>query len=239
MYSREERFKRTENLIGKEALEALNSSRVAVFGLGGVGGYAVEALVRAGIGELVLIDSDDVEVSNLNRQIIATLHTIGMRKTEAARKRAESINPEIKIVELPLFITEENVEKILFETKPDYIIDAIDTVPSKTALILAAHKLNIPIVSSMGTGNKLDASLFKIVDISKTDTCPLAKVIRKNLRESGVLHTDVLYSSEKPITPKNAEINKGRTTPASISFVPSVAGLLLGGYVVKKLAGIS
>lgn len=238
MYSREEIFKRTENLIGKEALDALASSRVAVFGLGGVGGYAVEALVRAGVGELVLVDSDVVDVSNLNRQIIATVDTVGMKKTAAARKRAESINPEIKTVELPIFISAENVESILAETKPDYIIDAIDTVPSKTALILSAHKLNIPIVSSMGTGNKLDASLFKIADISKTDTCPLAKVIRKNLRENGVLHTEALYSSEKPIAQKSEAESGAKRTPASISFVPSVAGLMLGGHVIKRLVGI-
>ena len=239
MYSREKRFERTESLIGKEALSRLLSSRVAVFGLGGVGGYSLEALVRAGIGELVLVDSDKVDVSNMNRQIIATEDTVGMKKTEAARRRAESINPDIKITDLSLFVSEENVEEILKEAKPDYIIDAIDTVPSKTALIVAAHKLNIPIISSMGTGNKLEPSLFKIVDISKTDTCPLAKAMRKALREKGIAHTDVLYSSEKPIESQNCEIKEGRRTPASISFVPSVAGLLLGGYVIKKLAGIS
>jgi hypothetical protein len=158
-----------------------------------------------------------------------------MKKTEAARKRAESINPDIKITEFSIFVSEENVEDILKETKPDYIIDAIDTVPSKTALIIAAHKLNIPIVSSMGTGNKLDPSLFRIVDISKTDTCPLAKAMRKMLREKGIAHTDVLYSSEKPIEPQNNDLKDGRRTPASISFVPSVAGLLLGGHVIRRL----
>ncbi len=235
MYSREERFERTANLIGEKSLGVLEKSRVAVFGLGGVGGYAVEALVRSGIGELVLIDFDTVSVSNLNRQIIATEKTIGMKKTEATSARALSINPEIKITQIFEFVSEENIERILRETKPHYIIDAIDTVSSKTELIVKACELNIPIISSMGTGNKLDASTFRITDISKTDTCPLARVMRKKLKERGVEHIDVIYSNEKPIRHQTQKEENGRHIPASISFVPSVAGLMLGGHVIKRL----
>ena len=237
MYSSEERFDRTINIIGKEAFLRLQNASVAVFGLGGVGGYAAEALVRSGAGTLLLIDFDTVSVSNINRQIIATEETIGQKKTEVFAKRARSINPDIEIKEICEFVNAENIDVILRQNKIDYIIDAIDTVASKTALISCAHELNIPIVSSMGTGNKLDPTLFRITDISKTDTCPLARVMRKKLHDIGILHTDVLYSPEKPVSFVASEEN-GRHVPASVAFVPSVAGLIIGGYVVKKIAGI-
>ena len=237
MYSSKERFDRTINLIGEEAFSRLQNSTVAVFGLGGVGGYAAEALARSGIGALVLVDFDTVSVSNINRQIIATDETVGQKKTEAFAKRAREINPNLQIKEITEFISAENIEDILRQSKIDYVVDAIDTVSSKTALISCAHALNIPIISSMGTGNKLDPTLFRITDISKTDTCPLARVMRKKLREIGIFHTDVLYSTEKPVslTPNEQD---GRQIPASVAFVPSVAGLIIGGYVVKKIARI-
>ena len=237
MYSSEERFDRTINLIGREAFSRLQNSTVAIFGLGGVGGYAAEALVRSGIGGLVLVDFDTVSVSNINRQIIAAEETVGQKKTEAFAKRAKSINPDVQIKEITEFINAENIEDIFRQNKIDYVVDAIDTVSSKTALISCAHALGIPIISSMGTGNKLDPTLFKITDISKTDTCPLARVMRKKLREIGIFHTDVLYSPEKPVSMAISDEN-GRHIPASIAFVPSVAGLIIGGYVVKKIARI-
>ena len=215
----------------------MQNSRVAVFGLGGVGGYAAEALARSGVGGLLLVDFDTVSVSNINRQIIATGETVGQKKTEAFAKRAKMINHEIDIKQICEFVDGKNIEDILRQNEIDYIIDAIDTVSSKTALISCAHELNIPIVSSMGTGNKLDPTLFKITDISKTDTCPLARVMRKKLHDIGIFHTDVLYSPEKPVSVAVSAEN-GRHIPASIAFVPSVAGLILGGYVVKKIAGI-
>ena len=237
MYSSEERFDRTINLIGKEAFSRLQSASVAVFGIGGVGGYAAEALVRSGVGSLLLVDFDTVSVSNINRQIIATEQTVGQKKTEVFAKRAKEINPDIQIKEITEFINAENIDDIFRQNKIDYVIDAIDTVSSKTALISCAHALNIPIISSMGTGNKLDPTLFKITDISKTDTCPLARVMRKKLHDIGIFHTDVLYSSEKPLSLILNEEN-GRHIPASVAFVPSVAGLIIGGYVVKKIAQI-
>lgn len=236
MYSSEERFGRTINIIGIEAFSRLQNSCVAVFGLGGVGGYAAEALARSGVGRLLLVDYDTVSVSNINRQIIATEQTVGQKKTEAFAKRAKAINPDIEIIEISEFVSGENVADILKSNKLDYIIDAIDTVSSKVALISCAHLLNIPIISCMGTGNKLDPTLFKITDISKTDTCPLARVMRKKLHEVGISHVDVLYSPEKPVSIESSSEN-GRHVPASVAFVPSVAGLIIGGYAVKKIIG--
>ncbi len=237
MYSSEERFGRTINIIGIEAFSRLQNSCVAVFGLGGVGGYAAEALARSGVGRLLLVDYDTVSVSNINRQIIATEQTVGQKKTEAFAKRAKAINPDIEIIEISEFVSGENVADILKSNKLDYIIDAIDTVSSKVALISCAHLLNIPIISCMGTGNKLDPTLFKITDISKTDTCPLARVMRKKLHEVGISHADVLYSPEKPVSIESSSEN-GRHVPASVAFVPSVAGLIIGGYAVKKIIGV-
>lgn len=237
MYSSEERFGRTINIIGIEAFSRLQNSCVAVFGLGGVGGYAAEALARSGVGRLLLVDYDTVSVSNINRQIIATEQTVGQKKTEAFAKRAKAINPDIEIIEISEFVSGENVADILKSNKLDYIIDAIDTVSSKVALISHAHSLNIPIISCMGTGNKLDPTLFKITDISKTDTCPLARVMRKKLHEVGISHADVLYSPEKPVSIESSSEN-GRHVPASVAFVPSVAGLIIGGYAIKKIIGI-
>ena len=233
-----EKFIRTEYLLGKDAMTRLHNSTVAVFGLGGVGGYALEALVRSGVGSFILVDFDTVSESNLNRQILATKNTVGMLKTKAASDRAYSINPDVNIVEIPEFVSAENIETILKNYKPDYIIDAIDTVTSKISLIKIAKSVGIPIISSMGTGNKLCPELFTVTDIKKTHTCPLARVMRKKLAEEGIDSLDVLYSAEQPIKPSVQQEENGRHPPASVSFVPSVAGLIIGGYVVKKLSGI-
>ncbi len=235
MNGQNERFIRTEYLLGKENMQRLTNSSVAIFGLGGVGGYALEALVRSGIGSFVLVDFDTVSESNLNRQILATADTVGMLKTEAAAARAKSINPDASITLISEFVSAENIEKILTTHCPNYIIDAIDTVTSKISLIKIAKKLGIPIVSSMGTGNKLCPEMFEITDIKKTHTCPLARVMRKKLAEEGIDRLDVLYSAELPIKPSVQEEENGRHPPASVSFVPSVAGLMIGGYVIKKI----
>ena len=239
MQNANERFIRTEYLLGKDNMSLLEQSRVAIFGLGGVGGYALEALVRSGVGSFVLVDFDTVSESNLNRQSLATAYTVGMLKTEAALSRAKSINPDVSITLVSEFVSAENIEAILTAHRPSYIVDAIDTVTSKIALIKIAKALGIPIVSSLGTGNKLCPELFTITDIKKTHTCPLARVMRKKLAEEGIESLDVLYSAEPPIKPSVQQEENGRHPPASVSFVPSVAGLMLGGHVIKKLVGIS
>ena len=234
-----EKFLRTEMLLGKEALEKLNRSRVAVFGIGGVGGYALEALVRAGVGEIDVIDSDDVAVSNINRQILATTKTVGQKKVDVAEERAKEINPDVKINKYPVFYLPETADLFDF-TKYDYVIDAIDTVSGKMELIRRANECKTPIICSMGTGNKLDPTAFEVADIHKTSVCPLAKVIRQNCKKEGIRHLKVVYSKEIPITPHSvdgAELKgkTGRTSPASCSFVPPVAGLILAGEVIKDL----
>lgn len=229
----EERFSRTEALIGAEAMEKLKNAKVAIFGIGGVGGYALEALVRAGVGELDLIDADKVAESNLNRQIIATADTVGEYKTEAAKARALSINPEAKINVYNLFFTKDNSSDFDFG-RYDYVIDAIDTVSSKIELVLRAEESGVKIISSMGTGNKLDPTAFEITDIYKTSVCPLARVMRGELRKRGIKKLKVLYSREEPIKRVVSEENS-RHAPASISFVPSVAGLVIAGEVIKDL----
>ena len=234
-----QKFLRTEMLLGSDAVKKLNSSRVAVFGIGGVGGYALEALVRAGVGEIDIIDSDCVAVSNINRQILATTKTVGQLKVDVAEKRGKEINPEVKINKYPLFYLPETADLFDFRNY-DYVIDAIDTVSGKMELVKRANEVGTPIICSMGTGNKLDPSAFEVADIYKTSVCPLAKVMRGLCKKSGIKHLKVVYSKEMPITPYDIEGAEqkgtaGRTSPASCSFVPPVAGFILAGEVIKDL----
>ena len=234
----DEKFIRTEMLIGKENLERLKESHVAVFGIGGVGSYTTEALTRAGIGQLTLIDADTVNESNINRQLIATVNTVGLKKVEVAKSRILQINPDAKVNVYPIFFDDETVGEIDF-SGVDYIIDAIDSVKSKIALITLAKEKEIPIISSMGTGNKLDPTKFEVADISKTSVCPLARVMRKQLGLRGIKHLKTVYSKEDAITPISLiEGENSRPIPASISFVPSVAGLIIAGEVIKDICGI-
>lgn len=228
----ESAFCRTKILIGDEGLEKLKNAKVAVFGVGGVGSFVVEALARAGVGNLVLIDKDQVSLSNINRQLIATHETIGKLKVDVAKKRILSINPEAKVETFAEFFMPGNTN--ILNNSITYIVDAIDTVTAKIELVMQAQKLGIPIISSMGTGNKLNPCLFEITDIYKTQVCPLAKVMRKELKQRGVKHLKVLYSKEEPL--KSGIIGEnGKTIPGSISFVPSVAGLIIAGEVIKDL----
>ena len=234
-----EKFLRTEMLLGTKAVEKLKNSRVAVFGLGGVGGYALEALVRAGVGEIDIIDSDRVAVSNINRQIIATTETVGQLKVDVAEARAKEINPDIKINKYPLFYLPETADLFDFRNY-DYVIDAIDTVSGKMELVKRANEVGTLIICSMGTGNKLDPTAFEVADIHKTSVCPLAKVMRGLCKKAGIKHLKVVYSKEMPITPYDIEGAEqkgasGRTSPASCSFVPPVAGFILAGEVIKDL----
>ena len=237
-----EQFLRTEMLLGSAAIAKLQSARVAVFGLGGVGGYAVEALARSGVGSLDLIDSDRISVSNLNRQILATHSTIGMLKVDAARNRVLDINPDCVVHAYPIFYTPETADSFDF-TRYDYIVDAIDTVTGKLALVERAMAVNTPIICCMGTGNKLDASAFQVADISKTTMCPLARVMRKELAKRGIRHLKVVYSQEEALTPTGWEEEAAalgkRQIPGSVAFVPGAAGLLLAGEVVRDLTGFS
>lgn len=224
----ENQFSRTETLIGKDALDKLINSRVAVFGVGGVGGYVVEALARAGIGNLDLVDSDDVSITNINRQIIALHSTIGKSKVEVMKERILDINPSVNISVYKEFFTSENSKEFDF-SKYDYVVDAIDMVSSKIELVMKCNEAKVPIISSMGTGNKLYPEMFEIADIYKTSVCPLAKVMRTELKKRGVKKLKVLYSKENPIK------EKGQRVPASISFVPPVAGLVIAGEIVRDL----
>ena len=224
-------FSRTELLIGKEGIEKLQKAKVAIFGIGGVGSFVVEGLARAGVGNFILVDNDDICLTNLNRQIIATHKTLGMSKVEVAKQRILDINPNAKIEIRKEFFTKESEEFI--DKTVDYIIDCIDTVSSKIELILRAKNLDIPIISSMGTGNKLDPTKFEITDIYKTSVCPLAKVMRKELKNRGIDKLKVVYSKEEPIKIKQNEEEKCKA--GSISFVPSVAGLIISGEVIKDL----
>ncbi|MBS7298909.1 MAG: tRNA threonylcarbamoyladenosine dehydratase [Eubacteriales bacterium] len=227
-----EEFSRTELLIGKDGLEILRNSSVAVFGIGGVGSYTVEALARCGIGKLLLVDNDTVSKSNINRQIIALHSTIGKPKTEVMKERIMDINPAC-IVETKnvFYLTEDDVDI----SGVDYVVDAIDTVSAKLALISNAKALDIPIISSMGTGNKLDSSKFRICDIKKTTVCPLARVMRRELKARGITNLKVLFSDENPHTNSSHPSDGKKPIPASISFVPSVAGLMIAGEVIKDL----
>lgn len=219
-------FSRTELLLGREAMEKLSGSKVAVFGIGGVGGYVCEALVRSGVGAFDLIDNDKVCLSNLNRQIIATRKTVGKYKTEVMKERILEINPEVDVTIHNCFFLPENANEFPFE-EYDYVVDAVDTVTAKIELVMRAKEQNTPIISSMGAGNKLDGSQFRVADIYKTKVCPLAKVMRRELKKRGVKELKVVYSEEMPAV--RGEI------PASVAFVPSVAGLIIAGEVVKDL----
>lgn len=227
-------FSRTELLIGKENIEKLYSAKVAIFGIGGVGSYVVEGLARSGIGNFILVDNDTISVSNLNRQIIATTKTIGRSKVEVAKERILEINPNAKVEIYQEFFMPDSKE--ILDKSIDYVVDAIDTVTAKIELIVRANRLNIPILSCMGTGNKLEPTKFEITDIYKTSVCPLAKVMRKELRARGIKKLKVLYSKEEPIKP-NIELKgeNGKAIPGSISFVPSVAGLIISGEVIKDM----
>ena len=235
-----EEFSRMGLLLGEEALSRLEGARVAVFGLGGVGGYTVEALARAGIGHLDLIDSDTVSVSNRNRQILATRSTLGLPKTEAAKRRVLDINEEAQVTTWELFYNADTADQIDL-SKYDYIVDAIDTVTAKLLLIQRAHEAGTPIISCMGTGNKLDPTAFQVADISKTAMCPLARVMRKELGKRGIKHLKVVYSQEEAMTPHGAEEEMAalgkRQIPGSVSFVPGAAGLILAGEVIRDLTG--
>ena len=233
-------FTRTGLLLGSAAMEKLKNARVAVFGLGGVGGYAAEALARSGIGALDFIDHDTLSLTNINRQILATHDTVGMPKAEAAKQRALSINPELQVTVWNIFYGPDTAEQFDF-AQYDYIIDAIDTVTGKLALVTGANAANVPIISSMGTGNKLDPTRFQIADISQTSVCPLARIMRKECRKRGIDKLKVLFSTEDPI-PSDPEaisleeLPEGRRAlPGSVAFVPSVAGLIIAGEVIKDL----
>ena len=234
-----EQFFRTQMLLGTEALERLQKARVAVFGIGGVGGYTVEALARSGIGQLDLIDSDTVSVSNINRQILATHSTVGMPKVEAAKARVLDINPSCTVRTHAVFYTPETADRFDF-TQYDYIVDAIDTVTGKLALVERAHAAGTPIICCMGTGNKLDATAFEVADISKTSMCPLARVMRRELGKRGIKHLKVVYSKEEALTPTGWEEEAAalgkRQIPGSVAFVPGTAGLILAGEVIKDIA---
>ena len=231
-------YSRTELLLGPAAMDKLKNATVAVFGLGGVGGYAVEALARCGIGALELVDHDTISLTNLNRQILATRSTVGMDKAEAARLRVLDIDPAIQVTARKEFFCPDTVKSFDF-TRYSYVIDAIDTVTGKLALITAAQAAGVPIISSMGTGNKLDPFQFQIADITRTSVCPLARVMRKECAKRGIRHLKVLFSTEDPVVPAGTcteELPQGRRSlPGSVSFVPSVAGLMIAGEVVMDL----
>lgn len=245
-------FSRTELLLGKEAMDKLANSRVAVFGIGGVGGYVCEALVRTGVGSFDLIDDDKVCLTNLNRQIIATRKTVGQYKTDVMKERMLEINPKVDVRVHKCFFLPENADEFPFE-EYDYIVDAVDTVTAKISLVMKAQEMNIPIISSMGAGNKLDASKFQVADIYKTKVCPLAKVMRRELKKRGVKKLKVVYSEEQPTRPVEDmsiscrthciclpgaahKCTERRDIPGSVAFVPSVVGLIIAGEVVKDLS---
>jgi tRNA A37 threonylcarbamoyladenosine dehydratase len=228
-------YSRTEALIGKSAVENLKKSRVAVFGVGGVGGYVAEGLARCGIGEIDLIDSDTVSVSNINRQIVALHSTVGRYKTEVMSERIKDINPNAKVNVYNIFYLPETAESFDFSAY-DYIVDAVDTVSAKISIVERAYRLGVPVISSMGAGNKLDATAFEVDDLYKTSVCPLAKVMRRELKKRGVEKLKVVYSKEEPKLSEIIDDETGKRAPASISFVPSVVGLIIAGEVIKDLS---
>lgn len=236
-------FSRTQLLLGEDSMNTLKNARIAVFGIGGVGGYVCEALVRSGIGAFDLIDKDTVCQSNINRQIIATMKTVGRNKTDVMKERMLDINPDVDVKTYECFFLPENANDFPF-AEYDYVVDAVDTVTAKIELVMQCQKAGVPIISSMGAGNKIEASAFKVADIYKTKTCPLAKVMRRELKKRGVKKLKVVYSEEKPITPfyGNVEIednsqNSRKAVPGSLAFVPSVAGLIIAGEIIKDLTG--
>ena len=233
-------FSRTALLLGDEGMKKLKNARIAVFGLGGVGGYVVEALARSGIGALELVDHDTVSITNLNRQLLATRDTIGKSKATVAKERVAQIDPEIQVSVRELFFGPDTVSQFDFSSY-SYVVDAIDTVTGKLALVTAAQQAGVPIISCMGTGNKLDPTKFQIADITKTSVCPLARIMRKECAKRGIRHLKVLFSTEDPISPNPAaysseELPEGRRAlPGSVAFVPSVAGLIIAGEVIKDI----
>ncbi len=231
-------FTRTELLVGQEGMKRLREASVMVFGVGGVGSHCIEALARCGIGRMILIDNDKVTLSNINRQSIAYHSTVGRYKTEVMKERIEDICPDIQVKTYERFILTDNLEDIL-EEKPDYIVDAIDTVTAKLVIIEKAKRRGIPIISSMGTGNKLHPEMFEIADISRTSVCPLCRVMRRELKSRGIKGGKVLYSKEKPLVPAVAmpveELGVKRSIPGSISFVPPTAGLFIAGETIRDL----
>lgn len=231
-----DRFSRTELLLGPRAMQRLKNARVAVFGIGGVGGFTVEALARSGVGALDLIDHDTVSLTNLNRQIIATEETIGRYKVDVAAERVHSINPDCVVRTYRTFYLPDTADQFDFH-QYDYVVDAVDTVTGKLLLIEQAKACGTPVISSMGAGNKLDPTAFRVADLYETDICPLAKVMRKECRKRGIDHLKVVYSREKPIAPQGPvqEETTRRSLPGSIAFVPSVVGLIIGGEVIKDL----
>lgn len=237
----DKKFDRTKRLLGADAMKNLEQAHVAVFGIGGVGGHAAEALVRSGIGEITIVDSDEVAESNINRQLIATTRTIGRKKVDVMEERLLEINPEIKVHKYCCFFLPETKKDFNFYNY-DYVIDAVDTVTAKVALVEACQEYAVPIISSMGAGNKLDPTAFEVADIRKTSVCPLAKVMRRELKKRNIKHLKVVYSKEIPLEPRenegfvSDETRKKRATPGSIAFVPSVAGLILAGEVVKDIS---
>lgn len=232
----ENQWIRTELLLGEEAVERLKNSRVAVFGVGGIGGYVAEALVRTGVGTFDLIDKDTVSVSNINRQIIATHSTVGRVKVEVMKERILEINPEAEVHIHKCFFLPENASEFDF-SKYSYVVDAVDTVTAKIELVMQAQKAGVPIISSMGAGNKLDPSKFEVTDIYKTSVCPLARVMRRELKKRDVKHLKVVYSTEKALEPKFdlSEKEGRRAVPGSVAFVPSAAGLIAAGEVINDL----
>ena len=236
----EEVFSRTEQLLGREKFQKLRRCHVMVLGAGGVGSHCMEALARAGVGRLTLVDSDRVAPSNINRQSIALLSTVGRYKTEVMKEKIRDICPDTQVECRETFVLPDNVDT-LFEERPEYIVDAIDTVSAKIAVAEKAREYTIPLISSMGTGNKLHGELFQIGDLSETSVCPLCRVMRRELKKRGIEHLKVLYSTEKPIPPQAPEKGEDegkRLPPGSISFVPPAAGLLIAGEVIRELAGI-
>lgn len=234
------KFDRTKRLLGEVAMQQLQQAHVAVFGIGGVGGHAVDALVRSGIREITIVDSDEVAESNINRQLIATTKTVGRKKVEVMKEHILEINPEVKVHIQDCFFLPETKEQFAFGDY-DYVIDAVDTVTAKIALVEACQEANVPIVSSMGAGNKLDPTAFEVADIYKTSVCPLAKVMRRELKKRNIKHLKVVYSKEMPLEAKedgefvSDEVRARRAVPGSIAFVPSVAGLILAGEVIKDI----
>lgn len=232
-------FSRTEILLGSDAMDRLKNAKVIVFGIGGVGGYVVEALVRSGIGTIDIVDNDTVSLTNLNRQIIATRSTIGKNKVDVMEERMKDINPDVIVNKYQCFYLPETAERFDF-SQYDYVVDAVDTVSAKIDIVVQAQKAGIPVISSMGAGNKLNPAAFEVADIYKTSVCPLAKVMRRELKKRGVKKLKVVYSKEIPLKPaENDEIKKEnekkRQAPGSIAFVPSVAGLIIAGEVIKDL----
>ena len=231
-----EQFSRTQLLFGKDNMEKLKNSRVAIFGIGGVGGHAVEALARSGVGTLDLIDNDKVCISNINRQMVATFSTIGRYKVDVAKEKILDVNPEAIINTYKTFYMPETKDQFDFNNY-DYVVDAIDTVTGKIQLVMQAKEAGVPIISSMGAGNKINPAQFEVADIYKTSVCPLAKVMRRELKKRGVKKLKVVYSKEQALTPTEVIEENGRHLPGSTAFVPSVAGLIIAGEVIRTLAG--